>query len=211
MCVRKRDQRRQPPEKAERLQHQVGGSLRVRPRAAQPIGNLPVGPAAEAFLGEGSAQPIAAKSLQRLPVIRRHELRGVEREAEVTYQKYPWENKGEKTARMKIAACTYFEPWDWVIGTGAYRGEFDRAAMLVGKDIDGLIRFAIIVGLVTAAGMILCSLTLVNRQVRRPLARLSEAARALATGEVDVAVDGSSRDAVGEVARSIQAVAEASR
>jgi hypothetical protein len=65
-----------PPE-VERLQHEVGGSLRLRPRAAQPIDDLPVGPAAKALPREGSARAVAAESLQCLPVIRGHELSGV--------------------------------------------------------------------------------------------------------------------------------------
>jgi signal transduction histidine kinase len=37
---------------------------------------------------------------------------------------YPWQNKGENKARMKIAACSYFPEWNWVIGCSAYHEEF---------------------------------------------------------------------------------------
>ncbi|HWA86950.1 MAG TPA: Cache 3/Cache 2 fusion domain-containing protein [Opitutus sp.] len=40
---------------------------------------------------------------------------------------YPWKNTDEKSARTKIAAVTYFAPWDWVIGAGAYEDDFDDA------------------------------------------------------------------------------------
>ena len=43
---------------------------------------------------------------------------------EIFEQKYPWVNKGETEARMKIARCSYFKDWDWVIGASAYEDEF---------------------------------------------------------------------------------------
>ena len=40
------------------------------------------------------------------------------------FVEYPWKNQGEDQARVKIAAATYFEPWDWVIASGVYRDDF---------------------------------------------------------------------------------------
>ncbi len=40
---------------------------------------------------------------------------------------YPWKNAGEDNARLKLAKIAYFEPWDWVIGVGAYEDEFYQA------------------------------------------------------------------------------------
>jgi methyl-accepting chemotaxis protein len=37
---------------------------------------------------------------------------------------YSWKNEGEAKARDKIAYSVYFEPWDWMIGIGAYKEEF---------------------------------------------------------------------------------------
>jgi methyl-accepting chemotaxis protein len=37
---------------------------------------------------------------------------------------YSWKNEGEAKARDKIAYSVYFEPWDWMIGIGAYEEEF---------------------------------------------------------------------------------------
>jgi len=42
----------------------------------------------------------------------------------VDYESYPWVNTGETVAREKIAALTYYEPWDWVIGVGTYMDDF---------------------------------------------------------------------------------------
>jgi methyl-accepting chemotaxis protein len=43
---------------------------------------------------------------------------------EITEQFYPWKNKDDAEARMKVARIKYFAPWDWVIGAGSYESEF---------------------------------------------------------------------------------------
>ena len=49
------------------------------------------------------------------------------RNGECDFERYPWRNQGESRARVKIAAITYFEPWDWVIGVCSYEDEFQEA------------------------------------------------------------------------------------
>jgi len=46
------------------------------------------------------------------------------RNGQCDFERYPWKNVGEDRARYKVAAVTYFEPWDWVIGVGAYEDDF---------------------------------------------------------------------------------------
>jgi len=48
---------------------------------------------------------------------------GTLKPGEVGESRYAWKNTGETTARYKLAKFTYFEPWDWVIGVGAYEDE----------------------------------------------------------------------------------------
>jgi methyl-accepting chemotaxis protein len=52
---------------------------------------------------------------------------------EVAEQFYPWKNKGESEARMKVARLMYYEPWDWVIGVGSYVDEFKAAEIKVAE------------------------------------------------------------------------------
>lgn len=40
------------------------------------------------------------------------------------FYEYSWINKEDETEREKISYVTYFEPWDWHIGIGAYIDEF---------------------------------------------------------------------------------------
>jgi hypothetical protein len=45
-------------------------------------------------------------------------------DGKVTYHRYQWQNPGDDKPRKKLAATTYFEPWDWVIGVGIYKEDY---------------------------------------------------------------------------------------
>ncbi|MCP4746533.1 MAG: response regulator [Desulfobacteraceae bacterium] len=45
-------------------------------------------------------------------------------QGKINYERYPWKNIDEQKTRWKIAAVTYFEPWDWVIGASVYEDDF---------------------------------------------------------------------------------------
>ncbi|HPQ53209.1 MAG TPA: methyl-accepting chemotaxis protein [Spirochaetota bacterium] len=42
------------------------------------------------------------------------------------FLEYKWKNVGEAKARYKVAAISYFEPWDIIIWAGSYRDEFSK-------------------------------------------------------------------------------------
>ena len=50
-------------------------------------------------------------------------------ETGITY--YPWQNKGESSARMKLAGYCYFPDWNWVIASSAYHEDFMDGLKLV--------------------------------------------------------------------------------
>ncbi len=56
-------------------------------------------------------------------------------EEEIFEQQYPWKNKGDADARMKISRLIYFKDWDWIIGAGSYHEEFFRAK----EEMDGIV------------------------------------------------------------------------
>lgn len=43
---------------------------------------------------------------------------------ETVHHAYMWKNEDDKAPRKKIVAITYYEPWGWLIGAGAYEDEF---------------------------------------------------------------------------------------
>ncbi len=63
-------------------------------------------------------------------------------------QYYPWQNEGESSSRLKLAACTYVPEWDWVIGVSAYQSDF----------LDGLVTIQITTITIVIVSIILGSI-----------------------------------------------------
>lgn len=62
--------------------------------------------------------------------------------------KYPWKNAGDKSARIKMVKLAYYEPWDWVIGAGAYEDEIEVAAVKANESFKAMIYFIAIVSFI---------------------------------------------------------------
>ncbi len=125
---------------------------------------------------------------------------------EVTFTRYPWQNQGEARPRMKIAAVTYFEPWDWVIGAGAYEDEFLAAQ----RKADSALRRLFWICMLSGATVVLLVLLIVYRVIRSsvtlPIEELKTAAALLAEGDVEVTVNTSRRGEMGDLARGMAAM-----
>lgn len=96
--------------------------------------------------------------------------------------KYPWLNKGEKSARMKVAGLSYVEDWDWVIGVSAYYDDFQGTGTL-GKVKNTLI----VVTIIAVVIGILATLLFANR-ITAPLRRMTQAGNKIADGNLDVEI-----------------------
>ncbi|MFD3449800.1 methyl-accepting chemotaxis protein [Microbacteriaceae bacterium 4G12] len=60
------------------------------------------------------------------------------------FYQYTWKNTGETVAKNKVSYVSYFEPWDWTIGVGAYEEEFYTSLNTIKWTTIG-VTFAIIV------------------------------------------------------------------
>lgn len=123
------------------------------------------------------------------------------KEGEVAFQTYPWKNEGESQARMKIAAITYFKPWDWVIGAGAYEDDFMAARTQASSALSNLLKWTLIGGAIVLCLSVLLSF-LISRQIANPLLKLVPIAQAVARGDVNQKVTVKSNDEVGTVAEA---------
>ncbi len=106
----------------------------------------------------------------------------------IAHQDYSWKNPGETSSRNKIAAITYFEPWDWVICAGMYEDDYDiknNFEDLTDKLLSRLIRWSIVVMLLS----VLLALILSNRMTR-PLGVIINLASKIASGNVQDAKSG---------------------
>ncbi|MDM7913873.1 MAG: Cache 3/Cache 2 fusion domain-containing protein, partial [Candidatus Eisenbacteria bacterium] len=129
----------------------------------------------------------------------------------VAFERYAWKNQGESKARTKLAAVTYFEPWDWVIGAGAYEDEFRAANIKAASALMLLFWISAAIGLFASAVIVLIGISLVSRVIARPIGRLSEVADSLARGEVDVQIDAAAEDEIGALSRSMATMVENTR
>ncbi|MBN1826820.1 MAG: Cache 3/Cache 2 fusion domain-containing protein, partial [Candidatus Eisenbacteria bacterium] len=123
----------------------------------------------------------------------------------VDYQDYWWLNKaaGETEARKKISAVTYFEPWDWVIGAGAYEDDFKDAKANVGSALDRLMLWG---ALGAAAFLALCAFVtwMVAVRITNPLVSMVGTANALAEGDVNQEINVRSKDETGNLAEAFR-------
>lgn len=116
-------------------------------------------------------------------------------------QRYDWKNPSDPHARTKLAAVTYFAPWDWVIGAGSYEDEFQGAQMRVVGALNELVSWVCVVGL---GALVLCGAAVwfVVKRLIRPVDRAVEMLKDIAEGEGDLTkrLDASSGDELGELA-----------
>ncbi len=137
--------------------------------------------------------------------------KGIElKPGEVAFERYPWQNEGEAEPRWKVAAISYFEPWDWVIGVGAYEEDFHDALERVDDGLRNLTLWSI---LGTLAGILVCSCVTwwISGLLTRPLFRTMEVIGKVARGDYSEKVSVKSQDEVGKMAASLNTCIDAIR
>ncbi len=123
---------------------------------------------------------------------------------EIGEQRYPWQNAGEEMPREKIVRLMYFEPWDWVIGAGAYveeaYGAQGRISKVAAASRAALVVIVVLAGIVATSVWYLMARRIAGRihgvavqlaigaeQMTSASGQVSEAAQTLATGATEQA------------------------
>jgi methyl-accepting chemotaxis protein len=83
---------------------------------------------------------------------------------------YPWQNKGESRARMKVAAYTRFEEWGWTIGPSAYMSEFTGSLDKVRNITIFVSLISIILGVIISYSFA----TMITKNLKKILANLAQ-------------------------------------
>lgn len=91
---------------------------------------------------------------------------------------YPWVNKeaGGKGARDKVVAFRHFKEWNWIIGVGSYRDEFEGVAHMVRNTVA-------VTMILVCALLFSVSFLLVRKWVTLPVGSLLEQTRRYASGD----------------------------
>jgi methyl-accepting chemotaxis protein len=140
----------------------------------------------------------------------------------VEFLTYFWQNPDETAAREKHCAISYYAPWDWVIGTGAYIADSDEALHQVEASQQRMQRW--IIGLAGLAG--LCALltgiitarslsrpiTAVSTQLHLGTQKISQASAAIATTSQTLAGEASEQAAsVEKISASVEELTSLTR
>lgn len=121
---------------------------------------------------------------------------------ECAFERYPWKNPGDPTPRWKVAAVTYFEPWDWVIGAGAYEDDFEDAIGRIEQSLNGMLYWTLSGAAIVVVGCLAFAFWATRRSIQN-LRQLGAVLKEIGEGEADLTrrlpVHGN--DEVAEVAR----------
>ena len=110
------------------------------------------------------------------------------------YLTYLWPKPTTEESFSKISYFKLYEPWGWVVGTGIYIDDIEEQVTVLRRNILFLMLFAFAL----ASGLVLWF----SSMLRKPIEQLDIAARAVAAGELDVAVVVRSSDEVGSLSGS---------
>lgn len=118
--------------------------------------------------------------------------------------RYSWRNRGEPSPRMKIVRYDYFAPWDWIIAVGSYEDEFySEANKIKWRIIAWMALLTIIVGCISTWLVFLAA-----RIFTGPINRMLETIRQVKRGRLDVRVEISSDDELGELGAAFNRMTE---
>ncbi len=97
--------------------------------------------------------------------------------------RYPWQNPGDPAPRAKVAAVTYFAPWDWVIGAGIYEDDYHGVLARLDAAVDRLLLIGPLGGVVVLVLAVLLALW-IAAAIARPIGTLVDMAGTIADGNL---------------------------
>ena len=108
---------------------------------------------------------------------------------------YLWPKPGVKEATAKVTYVIAFQPWGWVLGSGMWIDDIEAQfrASAFWTALASLLSVVLIGGI--AAMMV--------RSVTKPLAEVRASMTALGAGDIDVRLDTTRVDEIGEMARAV--------
>ncbi|MFZ5830930.1 MAG: methyl-accepting chemotaxis protein [Planctomycetota bacterium] len=122
--------------------------------------------------------------------------------------RYTWQNPGESAPRAKLAAVTYFAPWDWVIGVSAYEDDFNATYNRISGTMRELLFWTLgtsVVALVVCAAIAWYA----SGRMTRPLTNAVSIMERVAAGDYSQRLNISTRDEFGRMATAINQAIDA--
>ncbi len=118
---------------------------------------------------------------------------------ELDTERYPWLNSGEAEARTKVARLAYYEPWDWVIGAGAYEDDFQDFYFDLEDSTTRMIMIFVVIG--AAIAVVGGSVAFIGaKTIAHPINEMVQVANTLAVGDIEQEITYQSGDEIGDLA-----------
>jgi methyl-accepting chemotaxis protein len=118
------------------------------------------------------------------------------------FVRYFWPKPNETQPSLKMTYSSVFPQWEWVIATGVYIDQLDAMNADYRNTLLQMVAVAAVIMLLIAFGL--------GRSISRPIQKLVANMRALASGDLGVTIDGTSRrDEIGVMAGSVQVFKDA--
>ncbi len=111
---------------------------------------------------------------------------------------YEWKNEGESSARSKLAVFAHYPGLNWVIVTGGYTSELNKAVTIMAS--------VLAVGGFLGVGALSILLFVMIRVILKPLGRLADTADKVSSGDLTVSLEYSRKDEIGKVFDSMEAM-----
>jgi methyl-accepting chemotaxis protein len=124
------------------------------------------------------------------------------------FEHYAWCNSMGEDARSKIAAVTYFEPWDWVIGVGSYEDDYYDARARVASCLHQLLYWGIASAVVA---FLLCGsiAKVASKRITDPLMRAVAMMESIAHGDYSKRLAVADQDEIGRMSLAMNMAADA--
>ena len=118
---------------------------------------------------------------------------------------YEWPRKGDKTYIAKVSYVALVPEWNWVVGTGMYIDDVDKAVAVAASNVEARISGTISRLLMTMAVVTISAVLIalyMGRWLRRRVSVVIQRLRDIAEGDGDLTqrLDATSQDSLGELA-----------
>ena len=109
---------------------------------------------------------------------------------------YMWPRPGDKDPQPKMAYVAYFEPWDWIVGTGTYVDDLDE---IYWNNLRNLLTSALVILLVIGLVSVLLALS-----ITRPVAKIVQRMLMLSKGDFGMEIPYTERvDEIGSMSKAL--------
>ncbi|MFD0695116.1 methyl-accepting chemotaxis protein [Paenibacillus sp. GCM10027628] len=139
---------------------------------------------------------IDAKDANGLPLIQAYIRLSKLSNPQDRYLNYVWKNPDDPAPRAKLAYIDYYEPWDWVIGIGAYDEDFNKPLQQLKYVVASICAVSILLGMIVFYLLIRRRMNLIRR--------MHAITESIAGGDLRVSeLQGLTRDEIGQVGASV--------